>query len=236
MRHNSQKNYKKRGINIMKKMNLSIMAIALTLLLPSAAFATELDSVNNDQYNAVYSPATESLINGVPESQVIEQPSTRDVLVGPIFYSYTPNYKTRVAEFKEIALYSHDNTKNPNKYNMSVSVQKSSAQGSEFGGSISFTYEIKAGIFGGLESTLGGSYKETRSTNEAVGVVGGGDINPYKMGYVKFWYAGVQNGGLLKTYTYNTSDINKRYYKDTTINAKVYDSNILDVHSKAWSE
>ncbi|MCY9664963.1 hypothetical protein M5X11_08340 [Paenibacillus alginolyticus] len=208
------------------KVKMALLSITLLLSLPLSANAAR-------NINVVTSPATETTVNGIPESQLM---TTQDVTIGPYFDSYTPNSNSTVLKFKKIASYSHDNSRNSTEFPMEVSITYSTSQGSEWSGSISFTGEIKAGIFAKLGATIGGGYKDARSTNEAVGIKGGPlKVPAYKWGYIDMWYKGQATGGLLRTYTQNTADLSVKYYKDTLINATVFKSDYVDVHSEAWT-
>lgn len=176
-------------------------------------------------------PATESTVNDVPESQIIRP---MDVMAGPYFYSYNPNTNSINNKFKPIVQYDQDNSRNSGSVTMSVSVQKSTTQGSEWGGNVEFTGEIKAGILGAVSTKIGGSYKQTRSTNEAVGASASMTVSPGKIGHIKFWYKGRTTGGSLRTYTYNTANPSVRYYLDTPINATFYSADYLDVWGESW--
>ncbi|WP_433751060.1 hypothetical protein [Paenibacillus amylolyticus] len=209
--------------------------LSLALLLPATAGAQAVelgDSISNNGSTATYYPGDETTINGIPESEII---TTQDVIVTK-FVSYKPNYKTRVPEFKKIVSFSHDNTRSTTPADQVVSITKSSSVGSEFSGSISFSGEIKAGIFGGLKNEYSIGYKETRATNEAVGASTKATVPAKKWGYIDMFYAGTQNGGGLTYYTYSTANPDKKAYNTITINAKVYPTDNLDIHSKSWSQ
>lgn len=219
----------------MKRRILFSSILSLALLLPATAGAQAIELNDSDSQNgstATYYPGEETTINGIPESEII---TTQDVIVTK-FVSYIPNYKTRVPEFKKIVSFSHDNTRSTTSAKQSVSITKSQSFGSEFSGSISFSGEIKAGIFGGLKNEYSIGYKETRATNEAVGASTSATVPAGKWGYIDMFYAGTQNGGALKYYTYSTSNPNNKVYNTVSINAKVYPSDDLDIHSKSWSQ
>ncbi len=211
--------------------SLIALSMASLLVLPISASANAI-SVTNE----VISPATETIINGVPESLVEHPIQAQDVSVGPIFDSYDPSYTTIINKHRLIVDYSHDNSRNAGEFKMEVSISSSESQGSEFSGSITFTGEVKAGIFGGISVSNGYSVKETRTKNEAVGVKGGPlTVPPYKWGYISMYYKAVQSGGGVVTYTYNTADPTKKYYKTTPVNVKVYKRDSLDIHTEAWT-
>ncbi|MCP1137292.1 hypothetical protein NKT34_28985 [Paenibacillus polysaccharolyticus] len=219
----------------MKRRILLSSILSIALILPAAVSAQALevnDTVAQNNSTATYYPGEETTINGVPESDII---TTQDVIVTK-FVSYVPNYRLRVPEFKKIATFSHDNTRSTTESKQSVTLTKSGSFGSEFSGSISFSGEIKAGIFGGLKNEYSVGYKETRVTNEAVGATSSATVPPKKWGYIEMYYAGTQNGGGLRYYTYNTSNPNNKVYNTVSINAKVYPSDELDIHSKSYSK
>lgn len=135
--------------HFMKK-KIGALMVAVSLLVPLSANAASTETLENPETSVTVFPATESTINGVPELELkIIHP--RDVLVGPFFDSYNPTTNSINNKFKEIIQYDHDNTRNSTSATMSVSVQKSNAQGSEWGGNVEFTGEIRAGIMGGCE-------------------------------------------------------------------------------------
>lgn len=220
--------YTSEVLKLKKKILVGLFTLMLALPL-SAYAATDIKKDNN---NEITFPATETTINGVPESEIM---SPMDVTLGPYFESYTPNYNGRLEKFRQIAAFSHDNTRSSVIFPMSVTITNSTSQGSEWSGGVSFTGEIKAGIFAKLSATVSGSYKDTRVTNEAVGITGGPyQVPAYKTGYINMWYAAQTSGGTLRTYTVNTSNPSQRYYKDTVVNLKVFKADYVDVHSEAW--
>jgi len=205
----------------------------LILILVVTFFLVSLP-VTASAVTEVVSPPTESTINGIPESQIIRP---MDVLVGPVFDSYTPNTVYGINKFKLIAHYTHDNSRNTTSFPMTVTITHSTQQGSEWTGSVTFTGEIKLGILAKVGATVGGSYKEYRSTNEAVGIQGGPlIIEPGKVGHIKMYYKGYATGGTLRTYLYFTQNPDIKGYTDTIINAKFYPSDYVDVFSEAWQE
>lgn len=184
-------------------------------------------------YNVTVFPAIETRMNGVPESQA-NLILIKSVLVGPIFSSYDPNGYVTEKKFKPIVQFEHDHTRNTEPYTMSVSVQNSTSQGSEWEGAVQFSTDVKLGIIGKVNATAGVTHKQVRSTNEAVGTSGSLTVAPRKTGYIKFWYKGQTTGGILRTYTYNTENPYKKYYLETPIKATLYRSNYLDVFSESW--
>ncbi|QTH42046.1 hypothetical protein J4772_31820 [Cohnella sp. LGH] len=211
------------------KIIIKLGVIALILSLPLSAQASP-----KYNFNEIVYPSTETTINGVPESEIIRP---MDVLAGPYFDSYTPDpsSQVRVPMFRQIASFSHDNTRNSQPFPMSVTITNSTSQGSEWTGSVSFTGEIKAGIFAKISATVGGSYKETRTTNEAVGMTAGPlSVPAYKTGYINVWYAAQKSGGTLRTYTYNTQNPSVRYYTNHQVITKVFKADYVDLHSQSW--
>lgn len=101
-------------------------------------------------------PETETLINGIPESQT---PMVTDVIMGPYFYRYDYNQKTTVDKYRHIAHFSHDNRLNKLSEQMEAQITNSASQGAEWSGNVEFTAEIKKKIIESLKGTLGISYK-----------------------------------------------------------------------------
>jgi len=204
--------------------------VAVLLLSMSLAVPFSVSAAPQKTSETIF-PATETTVNGVPESKIVRP---MDVMVGPIFAGYSPSSYITNDRFKPIVQFDHDNRRNSSPYTMSVNVTKSEAQGSEWSGSVNFTAEIKAGILGKVNTTAGVEHKQTRATNEAVGVTGSFTVSAGKMGHIKFWYKGKTTKGTLRHYSYNTANPSQKYYTDTPINATFYRSNYLDVFSEAW--
>ncbi|ATF13599.1 hypothetical protein A616_16920 [Brevibacillus brevis X23] len=205
------------------------LLVSLLLVVPSVA--------NASSTSVIIAPATPDVHKGNPEKskpQGINTPN--DVIVGPIFDGYDHNKFIEVDKFRQIAVFSHDNRRNVKPYTMKVSVSKSESQGSEWSGNIQFTGSIKAGILADIEASVGAEYKDSRTRNEAVGAEGSFEVSPKKKGFIGFWYRGQTSKGVLKTYTYYTANPTKRTYKETPINATVYESDYVNVHSDAWEE
>lgn len=130
-------------------------------------------------------PETETLINGIPESQT---PMVTDVIMGPYFYRYDYNQKTTVDKYRHIAHFSHDNRLNKLSEQMEAQITNSASQGAEWSGNVEFTAEIKKKIIESLKGTLGISYKETRTTNEAVGYKVVHTVPAGKVGHINLYY------------------------------------------------
>lgn len=135
-------------------------------------------------------PETETLINGIPESQT---PMVTDVIMGPYFYRYDYNQKTTVDKYRHIAHFSHDNRLNKLSEQMEAQITNSASQGAEWSGNVEFTAEIKKKIIESLKGTLGISYKETRTTNEAVGYKVVHTVPAGKVGHINLYYKGYKN-------------------------------------------
>jgi len=210
----------------MKKRLIILLTVAsLTILSSQSAFAKK-DKEVNEEVVAVVAPATPTLVNGVPEQETFSTMSS-----GQMFHSYSPNTPTRVEKFREIVKFTHDNSLSSTSYNMSVSITQSQSQGSEFYGEITFSAEVKAGIFQAVGGQITGGVKETRSYNEAVGVSGSLTVPAYKKGEIIFYYAAVGTNGTLTMKTYHSS-LGSYTYQNYAINAKIH-KNYLDVHSVA---
>lgn len=69
-------------------------------------------------------PETETLINGIPESQT---PMVTDVIMGPYFYRYDYNQKTTVDKYRHIAHFSHDNRLNKLSEQMEAQITNSAS-------------------------------------------------------------------------------------------------------------
>ena len=98
-----------------------------------------------------------------------------------------------------------------------------------------FNAEIKAGILAKVGTSAGYTHKETRNTNEAVGVTGSMIVDPYKTGYINFYYKGRTSGGTLRYYTYYTGDMIKHYF-NVPISATCYRASYLDIFSEAYQK
>ena len=139
--------------------------LVLILVITIASFPVSA-SAKVGKTTSTVAPATESTVNGIPESQIIQP---MDVIVEE-FVSYNPTSYVTNNRFKSIVIFDHDNTRNSQPYTMSVTVTNSTSQGSEWSGSITFTSTIKTAILGKVSTAVGISHKDTRTTNEAVDV------------------------------------------------------------------
>ncbi|NQX57514.1 hypothetical protein [Paenibacillus qinlingensis] len=210
-----------------KKIATSLLAVAIILPLGQEVFAAEATPNQPGLVESV-TPATPSLINGVPQSRF-----TPFAQYGPYFDSYNPTAApTRIEQFQEIVRYTHDNSLNNQAFQMSASIQQSTSKGSEWYGEVAFSGEIKAGILGKIGTQVSGGVKETRSTNEAVGVSGGPlNVPAYQRGEIVFYYAGRTSGGTLNYKMYDDT-IGGYLYYSKPVSVKVHPT-ILDVHSTA---
>jgi hypothetical protein len=211
---------------------LSSAALTFVLAFPMGAYAATNPVVNETTF-----PSTETIINGSPTSENSDLIKPMDVLMGPYFDSYVQNYVTSVDKFRQIAAFTLDNrySSSDTPVPMSVTITSSTSQGSEFSGSITFTGEVKAGIFGGISVANNYSVKETRTTNEAVGMTAGPlQVPKGKIGHIDMYYRAIQSGGGVKTYTYNTSNPSVKYYTTTPINVKTYKAAYPDVYTDPY--
>jgi len=205
-----------------------IISLLLTFTLVFGTISMASPKPKDDVSMTVY-PATKTTINGIPESQLV----TPYVVYPWIFSHYDPNVNSVTNKFKKIVQYDHDNTASSAPYVMNVTITSSTAQGSEWTGDISFTAAVKTGIMSGLEIETGYSYKDSRSTNEAVGVGGTYTVNPGKTGHIAFWYKGSTTSGSAVFYRYNDyTGTNDYDYKP--ISAKFYKKNYMDIFSESW--
>lgn len=178
-------------------------------------------------------PETETLINGIPESQT---PMVTDVIMGPYFYRYDYNQKTTVDKYRHIAHFSHDNRLNKLSEQMEAQITNSASQGAEWSGNVEFTAEIKKKIIESLKGTLGISYKETRTTNEAVGYKVVHTVPAGKVGHINLYYKGYKIGGRLTVWTANTSNPSQsKRYATYDVNSTLYPSNTLDIFSESYN-
>ena len=178
-------------------------------------------------------PATETTLNGVPESKLNNSRQPRDV-IGRIFHSYSNNSRSTVPYFKLIATFAHNNLIGSEPDDMTATVTRSTSQGSEwtFSGSTSAKFKVK--ILGELEATLGLSFKDSRVTNEAVGYTAHRKVPVGKIGHIDVYYEGEKIGGVAtykQFYTANPSSV--VYYKED-VNATVYNRNYVAINSKGY--
>jgi len=206
--------------------------ITLFLVLTIATFPVNASAQekNSVKITSTVAPATESTINGIPESQIIKP---MDVFVQN-FVSYNQNSYVTIDRFKSIVTFDHDNTRNSQPYTMTVTVSNSTSQASEWGGSITFTAGIKMGILGSVNTAVGITHKDTRTTNEAVGASGSTVVPAYKTGHIKFWYKGRSTGGTLTYSQYFTQDPTNIVYGTVPVSATFYATN-KEIFSEAWS-
>ncbi len=211
-------------------MSKRIVSLILIIALIFSVSASASPKHKNETAVTVF-PATETTINGIPESQLI----TPKVVFPWIFSHYDPDHHSTNHEFKEIVQFDLNNTNNTSIAPMLVTVTSSSSQGSEWSGSVDFTASVKTGVFGGLEAQTGIEYKEYRSTNEAVGLEAGMNVDPGKYGHIKFWYKGETTDGDLVYYRYNDYTGEKEY-KYEPIDATFYISDSLKYTAETWQD
>ena len=112
----------------------------------------------------------------------------------------------------------------------------SASQGAEWSGNVEFTAEIKKKIIESLKGTLGISYKETRTTNEAVGYKVVHTVPAGKVGHINLYYKGYKIGGRLTVWTANTSNPSQsKRYATYDVNSTLYPSDTLDIFSESYN-
>lgn len=207
----------------MKKNILTIMVMAMALSGSLTAYASET--------TVTVSPATETTINGIPESEYNNY-QTRDV-IARTFYSYKNNVTGKVDNFKLCASFRHDNTLSPNAATMRGQVTRSEAQGSEWEFSGHIGGEFKVPILAKAEAQAGASYKMQRSKNEAVGYEVEMTVPAYKVGYLDLYYSGRKIGGVATYKQFNTANPSNYIFVKEDVNATVYNADSLEVSSKS---
>ncbi len=206
-----------------KKLSLALATVLLfTGLITSTALAEKKPKTIIE-----YAPAEESLINGVPESELISPMWVSE----PEFLGYSAGSPSTITFFKLIASSYVDNRSNPNPFHLVLNITQSTAKGSEWSGSVKFNASIKTGILGEVGLQVSGGVKETREVNEAVGISGSTDIPPYKQGQIEAYYPGISSSGNL-TYRIYDSCSDTGYIDYTKpITAKVH-KEALEVNFK----
>lgn len=204
-----------------KNFSLVFSFLLIFALLCSSAYASQ-----KVKPVVTYAPATESTINGIPESQLIAP----NWVSPPMFDSYSASSPSHVDFFKLIASSYVDNRSNPSPYVNTLTINQSAKQGSEWSGSVSLNGEIKAGMIGKISTQVSGGVKEYREVNEAVGVSGQMTVPAYKQGRNEAYYGGMSSSGTLYWHIYDDYDGQNHYYS-TPVNCKVH-KNYLDVNFK----
>ncbi|SHO48207.1 hypothetical protein [Anaerocolumna xylanovorans] len=210
-----------------KVVALMMAGIMLFTLNGITAFAKE----NESQTRSWVAPVTETTQNGIPESQII---TPYDVIIGPYFSSYNYNVTSKVDKFKTIATFSHNNKYGSGPAVMNGVVTNSTSQGSEWSGNVSFTGEIKAGILADIKTQVGVGYKDSRSTNEAVGYSLSYTVPKGKVGHIDLYYRGTKVGGTVTTWTAYTANMNNKLYTTSYVYATVYPSSNIDIYSETY--
>ena len=150
--------------------------------------------------------------------------------------AYDYNQKTTVDKYRHIAHFSHDNRLNKLSEQMEAQITNSASQGAEWSGNVEFTAEIKKKIIESLKGTLGISYKETRTTNEAVGYKVVHTVPAGKVGHINLYYKGYKIGGRLTVWTANTSNPSQsKRYATYDVNSTLYPSDTLDIFSESYN-
>lgn len=213
----------------MKKITSLLLLVVLCVTCAFPALAVSPVSGKTEVWTA---PATETMINGQPESSI---PATVDVLIGPYFSNYINRKTEQIDEYKLIAKFKHDNRNGSASAAMKAQITVSEAQGGEWGGNVNFTDEIKTGIISSLKASVGVSYKASRSRNEAVGYSVDYTVPRGKIGHVDLYYRGTKVTGQLTTWSANTSGISSsKRYSTCDITAVLYPSDNLDIYSKSY--
>lgn len=146
----------------MKRIFRTLVALSLVVLLTGGSVL----SAASAKPKLYVAPPTESTINGIPESQVCEP---MGIMGPPIFVDYAQSSGYYTPWFRLIARTSFDNRNGTSAVPLTLNITHSTQQGSEWYISLSITAEFKTSFRAKLGATVGGGYKETRSTNEAVG-------------------------------------------------------------------
>lgn len=196
------------------KKTISIIMI-LMIMTTTVAFAAK-DKGEEFIRKPEVAPATESTINGIPESDIVK---TLDIS-GPYFDSYNPTSYQIVNKFKYIGKVVGDNRLGQEPLLIEFSVSRSTSQGSEWTGSASFTAEVKSGIIAKMSATGGYQHKEYRETNEAVGASGKCTVPKQQRVDLEALYLGRASGGTLRTKYFD--DNYGWSYMNTPINVKVH--------------
>jgi hypothetical protein len=201
-------------------------SMILSLLVIFSLACTCAYAAGKTNPDVTYAPATETTINGIPESNLI-QPNW---VSSPIFDSYSASSPGHIDFFKLIASSYVDNRSSSTPYVNKLTITQSTSQGSEWSGSVSFTGEIKAGMLGKIGTQVSGGVKESRETNEAVGASGQMTVPAYKQGRNEAYYGGMSSSGTLNYHIYDDYDGQNHYYS-VPVNCKVH-KKYLDVNFK----
>lgn len=210
-----------------KVISLLMTVVIIITLSGETAFAKE----NANQATSWVAPATETTQNGIPESQIV---TPYDVIIGPYFSSFQYGVTTKIDKYKVIATFTNNNKYGNGAAAMTGTVTNSTSQGSEWSGNISFTADIKVGILGSVKTQVGGEYKQSRSTNEAVGYSVSYTVPKGRVGHIDLYYRGTKIGGTLTTWTAFTGNMDNKLYTTNYIYATVYPSANLDIYSETY--
>lgn len=97
-------------------------------------------------------------------------------------------------------------------------------------------YQVNAKTDVTVKGTLGISYKETRTTNEAVGYKVVHTVPAGKVGHINLYYKGYKIGGRLTVWTANTSNPSQsKRYATYDVNSTLYPSDTLDIFSESYN-
>lgn len=206
----------------------AIYVVLASLIMSSASIPVYANALENT------APSTETTINGVPESKANNM-QTRDV-IARTFYSYQNNVHSTVTNYKLIGTFRHDNRYSPNNATMTATVTKSSSQGSDWSFSAGIGGEFKVNMLAALKADVGYNYKQSRSSNEAVGYSISSPVSAGKVGYINLYYQGEKIGGVAKYKQFNTANPSNYIYVTEDVNATVYDKDVLAINSKYYEK
>lgn len=134
--------------------------------------------------------------------------------MGTEIIGYNSNQEYAIPYWKRIASTSFNNSKNPNSADLTLSIQRSSQQGSEFSASVEVSASAKAIMLANIGVKVGCGVKETRATNEAVGCTGHVSVPPHSQGSIVAYYEGISSHGTATIRQYETSS-DQGYYDYT---------------------
>lgn len=142
--------------------------------------------------DAIYALGAEAFVGGVSGSrQVKSAVGTGD----PVIIGYSPKTVSIMPHWKEIARSSFDNSLGSGPATVSLSITHSSEQSSEFDGDVEFTGDVKAFVLAQIGAKAGFGMKETRLTDEAVGISGSVQVPAHATGSIVAYYEGVSADG-----------------------------------------
>lgn len=219
-----------------RKSLAALLTLCFLVSIAATALANGSSKVPTLEGNVEYAPPQETLINGIPESELKHSGD-----ISPLGYwewenrnhRYDPNHVTKVQYFKLIAEVSAFNPSYATPAPLALTVQQSSMVGSEFSGNVSFTVEVKNAILGGIQAEAGVGVKEYREVNEAVGATYTIYISPRRKGFIQAYWGGQSSSGTLFWDVYHYGE----YYStsSTGVGATVH-STYFHVNFNAWEQ